>query len=167
MVVCFQPPNFFIGSVYVLEMHLFVCPTHTLETDWWPRACRVTAAQPLTERTSKEFSISAAVWVLQVLLFLYWHSVYKIDHSTLWLTVVGAHWLTLYQKSQGQCFLPVMVHPDYLGVFIIIKNKLIGYVNYSTVIVVVPLAGVWVAVALSQVLDFGKVSDPASWLRQA
>ena len=50
---------------------------------------------------------------------------HQIDHSTLWLTVVGVNWLTSCQWLTSE-------------LFSILENKLIGYADDSTLIAVVP-----------------------------
>ena len=45
-----------------------------------------------------------SVWVLEVLCCLYWHSFYQIDHSNLWLMVVGVYWLTSCQECRRVVF---------------------------------------------------------------
>ena len=54
--------------------------------------------QSLIGSTVREFSISYALLVLEVLCCLYCHSFYEIDHSTLWWIVVRVNLLTLYQE---------------------------------------------------------------------
>ena len=46
-----------------------------------------------------------------------------------------------------------------LELFSILKNKLIGYADYSTLMPVVPSPGVRVAVAESLIRDLGRVSE--------
>ena len=61
---------------------------------------RLISAQPLIVSTINEFSISTALWVLEVLCCPYWHSFNQIDHSTIWLMVVGVNWLMLCQEAK-------------------------------------------------------------------
>ena len=48
--------------------------------------------------------ISSALWVLEVLSCLYWHSFYQTDHSKLWWMVVEVNWLMLYQECRREMF---------------------------------------------------------------
>ena len=50
------------------------------------------------------FSISSALWVLEVLSCLYWQSFYHADHIKLWWMVVEVNWLTLYQECRRAVF---------------------------------------------------------------
>ena len=55
------------------------------------------------------FSIGSALWVLEVLCCLYWHSFCQADHSTLWWMVFGVNWLMLFWSAAELCFGPVIV----------------------------------------------------------
>ena len=86
--------------------------SHPLQSDWRVDMrlglCRLASAHPLIGSTIREFSIRSALWVLEVLCCLYWHSSYQIDQSMLWWTVVGVNWLMLSWKLQ-ECFGPIIV----------------------------------------------------------
>ena len=58
-----------------------------------------------------------------------------------------------------QCFGPVIVPPVHSELFFILENKLIGYVDDSTLMAVVPSPGDRVAVAESLIRDLGRVSE--------
>ena len=74
------------------------------------------------------FSIGSALWVLEVLCCLYWHSFCQIDHSTLWWMVVGVNWLMLFQElPQGSVLGPLLLILFTSELFSILENKLIGY----------------------------------------
>ena len=79
-VVCFQPPSLLIGKVWVSVMHFCARPIHC-RVHWRVGrrlgSCRLTSVQPLIGSTIWAFSISSALWVLEVLSCLYWHSPIK------------------------------------------------------------------------------------------
>ena len=108
-----------------------VCPIHFKMHKRVGRGlglCILTSAQPLIGLTIEVFSISSALWVLEVLCCLYWHSSYLIDHSTFWWTVVGVSWSTCYQECQKQCLAHVTVVSVHRWAFFPIREyKLIGY----------------------------------------
>ena len=85
-----------------------LCVSHTLqcalESGRRLGSFRLTSALPLIGSTIREFCISSVLWLLEVLCCLYWHSFYQIDHSTLWLMVVGVNWLTLCQECRRAVF---------------------------------------------------------------
>ena len=56
---------------------------------------RLLSVQPLRRSNIKGFSISSALWVLEILCCLYWHSFYQTVHISLWWMVVRVNWLTL------------------------------------------------------------------------
>ena len=58
-----------------------------------------------------------------------------------------------------QCFGNVIVPPVHFGAFSILENKLIGYADDSTLMAVVPSAGVRVAVAESLIRDLRRVRE--------
>ena len=72
--VCFQPPSLRIGKVWVPVMHFCACPIHC-RVHWKVgrrlRSCRLISVQPLIGSTIWVFSISSALWVLEVLSYLY------------------------------------------------------------------------------------------------
>ena len=72
--VCFQPPSFLIGKVWVPVMHFSACPMHC-RVHWRVgrrlESCRLISVQPLIWSTIWVFSISSALWVLEVLSCLY------------------------------------------------------------------------------------------------
>ena len=98
-----------------------LCVSHTLqgalERGRRLGSCRSTSAQPLIGSTIWAFSISSALWVLEVLSCLYWHSFYQTDHSKFWWMVVKVNRWMLYQECAGQCFGPVIVSPVHVGAF--------------------------------------------------
>ena len=91
-------------------------------------SCRFISAQPFECATIREFSIKSSVlWVLEVPCCLCWPTFYQIDHSSLWLMIVGANWLTLCQEycravflahycssCRPRSFLPLWKMPDLL-----------------------------------------------------
>ena len=141
-----------------------LCVSHALqsvlERGQEARIVRLISAQPLIGSTIREFCISSVMWVLEVLCCLYWHSFYQIDHSMLWLTVVGVNWLTSCQECRRAAF---WAHycSSYtpLSLFSILENKLIGYADDSTLIAVVPSPGLRVVVAESLSCDLVKVNE--------
>ena len=63
--------------------------SHTLQSALESRqesigSCRLISVQPLIGTTIWAFSISSALWVLEVLSCLYWHNFHQTDKSTLW-----------------------------------------------------------------------------------
>ena len=65
---------------------------------------RLISAQPLIGSTIREFYISSVLSVLEVQCCLYWHRFYQIDHSTLWLPVVGVNYLMSCQECHRAVF---------------------------------------------------------------
>ena len=61
--------------------------------------------------------------------------------------------------AASQCFGPVIVSLVHLEIFSILRNKLIGYADYSTLLSVVPSPGVRVAVEEFLNRDLGKVIE--------
>ena len=102
-VVCFQPPRLLIGKVWVPVMHFCACLIQC-RVDRRLGSCRLISVQPLIGSSIWAFSISSALWVLEVLSRLYWHSFYQTDHSKLWWMVVEVNWLTLYQECLRAVF---------------------------------------------------------------
>ena len=106
-VVCFQPPSLLIGKIWVPVTHFCACRIYC-KVHWRVGrrliSFRLISAQPLTRSIIREFCISSVMWVLEALCCLYWHSFYQIDHSTLWLTVVGVNWLTSCQECRRAVF---------------------------------------------------------------
>ena len=84
-------------------MHFCGCPIHC-RVPWRVGrqlgSCSLISVQPLIGSTIWAFSISSALWVMEVLSWLYWHSFYQTDHSTLWWVVVGVNRLILYQECR-------------------------------------------------------------------
>ena len=74
----------------------------------------------------------------------------------LWLMVVGVNWLTLCQSAAEKRFGPVIVSPVHLVAFSILENKLIRYVDNSTLMAIVPSPRVSVTVAESLNRDLCK-----------
>ena len=159
--VCFQPPSLLIRKVWVPVMHFCVC--HIYYRVHWrmgsrPGLCRSTSALLLIGSTIREFSISSALWVLEVLCCLYWHSSYLIDHTSMfWWMDVAVNWSTLCHCATEQCFGPIVVLYT-SELFSILDNKLIGYADDSTFMAVVPSPGVWVTVAESLNRDLVRVN---------
>ena len=148
-VVCFHPPIFLIGNFWVPAMHFYACLIHC-----WEQCVdcvglsRLTLAQPLIGSTIREFYISSALWILEVLCCLYWHSFYQINHSMLWCAVVWVNWLTLCQERRWAVFWACSCSSVHHGAFYILENQLIGYADDTTLIVaVVPSPGVRVTAA--------------------
>ena len=70
-VVCFQPPSLLIGKVWVPVVHFCVCHIHCrvhLRAGRRPGLCRSTSVLLLIGSTIREFSISSALWILEVLI---------------------------------------------------------------------------------------------------
>ena len=86
----------------------FFCVSHTLQSalksGQEARIVQIDSAQPLIWSTIRAFSISSALWALEVLCCLYWHSFCQTDNSALWWIVVGVNWLTLCQKCPREVF---------------------------------------------------------------
>ena len=78
---------------------------------------KLTSVQPLIGLTIWVFSISSALWVLEVLSCLYWHSFYQTDHSKLWWMVVEVNWLRCFRSATRQCFGPIIVPPVHILAF--------------------------------------------------
>ena len=73
-VVFFQPPSLLIGKIWVPVMHFSVCPIHCRL--YWRVGrrlglCRLILVQPFTGSTIRGFSMSFALWVLEVLYCLF------------------------------------------------------------------------------------------------
>ena len=101
--VCFQPSSLLIGKVYVPVMHCCACPIHCRVHSRVGRrlgSCRLISEQPLIGSTIWAFYIGSALWVFEVLCYLYWPSFYQTDHSPLSWMIVGVNWLTLYQECR-------------------------------------------------------------------
>ena len=75
--------------------------------------------------------------------------------------VVRVNWLTLYQVCNRELFWggPSLFFLYTSELFYILENKLIGYADDSTLMTVVPFAGVRVTVAESLSRDLGRVSE--------
>ena len=105
--VCLQPPSLLIGKVWTSVMHFCACPIHC-NVHWRvgrrPGSWKLISVQPLIGLTIKAFSIGSALWVLEVLCWLYWHSFCQTDPSTLWFMVVGVNLLTLFQECRRAVF---------------------------------------------------------------
>ena len=103
-----------------------------------------------------EFSVCSALWVLEVLCCLYLHSLYQINHRTLWWTVVRGNWITFYQESHIHgsvlCLLLFLMYT--LDLSSILENKLISYADDSTLIAVVPPQGDQIPVWYFKILMF-------------
>ena len=73
-VVSYQPPSLLIGKVWVPVIHFCVCPIHC-RVHWRMGrrlgSYRLTSVQLLIGSTIWAFSISSALWVLEVLSCLY------------------------------------------------------------------------------------------------
>ena len=123
---------------------------------------RLTSAQPLIGSTIKELSISSALWVLEVMCYQYWHRLYQIYRSTLWWKVVTC-WSKLVNVVSWMprgCVLCLLLFLLYtLELFSILKNKLIGYADDSTLIGVVPFPGIKITVAESLNRYLDKISE--------
>ena len=69
-----QPPSLLIGKVWVPVMHFCACPIHC-RVHWRVGrrlgSCRLISVQPLIGSTIWAFSISSALWILEVLSCLY------------------------------------------------------------------------------------------------
>ena len=60
---------------------------------------------------------------------------------------------------QGSVLGPLLFHLYSSELFSILENKLIGYVDDSTLMAIVPSPGVRVSVAESRIRDLGRVSE--------
>ena len=130
-VVCFQPPSLLIGKVWVPVMHF--CVSHALQSALkCGQEARITwfiLVQPLIRSTVRAFSISSALWVLEVVCCFY-HSFYQIDHCTVWWILVGVNWLMSCQECRRAVFLAnccTSCTPQ--SFFSILQNQLIGYAD--------------------------------------
>ena len=85
-----------------------LCVSHTLqsalENGQEARIVQIDFSAAFDRSAIWAFSIRSAVWVLEVLSCLYWHSSYQTDHSKLWWMVVEVNWLTLYQECRRAVF---------------------------------------------------------------
>ena len=66
--------------------------------------CRSTSALLSIGLTIREFSISSALWVLEVLCCLYWRSSHLIDHNMFWWMDVAVNSSTLCQECRRAVF---------------------------------------------------------------
>ena len=171
-VVCFQvqPPSLLIVQVWVPTMHFCGCPIHS-KVQWRVLRrlglCRLISVQPLIGLTIRVCSIGSALWVLEVLCCLYWHSFYQTDHSTVWSMVVRVNWLTIWhcvRSVTGQCFGPIIVQSCSLLSFFPFLN-----ISWSLLLMTL-LWWLWcsapktiprcrVIVAESLIHDLGRVSE--------
>ena len=127
------------------------------------------SAQHLIGSTITEFCISSVLWVLggSVLsMTLYWLSFYQIDHSMLWLTVVGELVNVVSGVPQGSVLVPLLFLLYTSELFFILENKLISYADDSTLIAVVPSPGIRVPWAVtSWRLVSGVTFGGWNWMR--
>ena len=72
--------------------------------------------------------------------------------------VVEVNWLTLYQECRSVLG-PLLFLLYTSELFSILENKLIGYADDSSLMVMVPSPGVRVAAAESLIRDLGRVSE--------
>ena len=98
--------------------------------------------------------MDARVTVLSILT----HYISYRSYSTLWWTVVRVIWLTS-EVLQDSVLGPLLFIQHNFELFSILENKLIGYVDESCVMAVVPSPCVRVTVAESLKSDLFKVSE--------
>ena len=157
------PPSLLIGKVWVPMMHFCACSIHCNVHSGVGRRLgshRLISVKSLIGSTFWAFSISSALWVLEVLCCLYWHSFNQTDHSTLWSMVIEVNWLTLCQECHRAVFLGLLLFHLYTSKLLsILKNKLIGYADDSTLMTVVHSQALRVTVAESMISDPGRVSE--------
>ena len=139
----FQLPRFIFRKVWVPVMYFCVCPIHC-KVHWRVGRrigqCRLISVQPLTWSITRAFSVSSALWVLEVLCCLYCHSFYQFDHC-LHVAVddCGRKLVTVASGvPQGSVWGQLLFFLYTLVLFSILKNKLIGFALDSTLIGVVP-----------------------------
>ena len=100
VLVCCQPPSLLIGRVWVPGIFC-ACPIHCKvhwRVDRRLGQGRMISVQFLIGSTIRTFSISSALFLLEVQCCLYCHSFYQTNYSTLWWMVIGVNCLTLYQE---------------------------------------------------------------------
>ena len=72
--VCFKPPSLLIEKEWTPVMHFCACPIHC-KVHWSVGrrlgSCRLISVQSLIRSTIRSFSLSSALWVLEVLCCLY------------------------------------------------------------------------------------------------
>ena len=123
-------------------------------------SCILTSVQPLIGSAIWAFSISSALWALEIQFCLYWHSFNQTDHKKLWWMVVKVNWFNVVSGvPQGSVVGPLLFFLYTSELFSILENKLIVYDDDSTLMAVVPSPGVKVAVAESLIRDLGRVSE--------
>ena len=131
--VCFQPPSLLIGKVWVPVTYICACPFHCkvhLRVDRRLWSCRLISVQPLIGSTIRIFSIGSALWVLECLCYLYWHSFCQTDHRKVmvdgcWSKLV--HVVSVVPQGSILGSLLFLLHTSEL--FSIQENKLIGYAD--------------------------------------
>ena len=151
VVVYFQPPSVLItiGEVWVPVMHFCVWPIHCKACWRVSRrlgSCRLISVHLWSGQASGNFLLALFYEGLCCL-----HSSYQIYRRMLWWTVVGVNWSTSCQECHRTVF---WAHhcssctPQ--NFFSILENQLIGYVDGSTLIAIVPSPDVRVTVAVSE-----------------
>ena len=160
--VCFQPLSLLIAKVWVPVMHFFACPIH-FRVHWRVGrrlgSCRLISVQPLIGSTIWAFSISSALWVLEVLVSILTQFLSNRSQHVM----VDGCWSQLVNVisgvPQGSVLGPLLFLLYTSELFSILENKLISYADYSTLMAVVPSPGIKVEVEESVIRDLGRVSE--------
>ena len=160
---CFHASNLFNWKVRVPVMHFCACNMHW-KVHWKVGtrlgSCILISVQPLIGWTIRSFSMRSALWLLEVLCCLYWHSFYQTDHSTLWWVVVGVNWLTLCQECRRAVFLA-----SYCSFCTFLSFFLFWKISWSVMLTTLLWwllchpTGVRVTVAEFLICDLGRVSE--------
>ena len=134
-VVCIKPPSLLIGKVCRGTCDALLCVSHTLqstlERGQEARLRKLILLQPLLGSIHGVFSISSALWVLEVVCCLDWHSFFQTSHGTLWWMVIWVNWLTLCQGCQGSVLGSLFFLLYTSEFFSILKITLIGYAHFD------------------------------------
>ena len=143
-------------------MHVYVCPIHR-KVHWrvgrrlW--YLRLISVQPLIGLTIKAFSIGSARWVLEVVCCQYWQ---YLSNQSQHVMVDGCQSKLVDVVSrvlQGSVLGLLLFLLYTLKLFFILKKKLSGYADDTTLMAVVPSQGIRVTVAESLIHDHSRVSE--------
>ena len=130
-----------------------LCVSHTiqsaLESGQEARIVQIDFSAAFDRVNHGEFSISSALWILEVLCCLCCHSSYLIDHSMFWWKGCRSNMVDVVSGvPQGGVLGPFLFLIYTSEHFSILENKLIGYADDSTLMAMVPFPGFRSAVAM-------------------